>query len=162
MYIFGGRAGPECPFNDLYSLDRSWKWIKILFNNNPEDIPRGRWRHTTNVVGHHVILFGGRNKDTVFNDTFVLNLETMVWTEIKSEGEIPAPRYSHSAGKYFLFNQNQMICFSVVFKEQLFVFGGIMDTFTLLNDIHVFDIKSSTWRKLETTTPPSPRFSHTR
>ena len=60
--------------------------------------PRGN----TGVVFHKnsLILIGGLDLHTTFNDIWSFNLETKVWAELETKGQIPTARGGHSTTIY--------------------------------------------------------------
>lgn len=65
--------------------------------------PAARQSHTSTLVRpmNWMVVFGGCShavgERVLFNDTFRLALDTGEWTEIKTSGAIPCPRYKHCA-----------------------------------------------------------------
>lgn len=80
----------------------------------------------------------------VSNQLLAFNIEELRWEEIKATGQIPEPR-SGSA-------------MSAV-DGKLYMFGGLSEFSGWLNDLHVFDISTSTWVKVDNAAGlcPSPR-----
>lgn len=99
-----------------------------------------------NLNNSNATFFQGCCGGLHFSDILVLNLETMVWTNLKTTGTGPGPRDSHSA---------------VLVGHKMIVFGGTNGS-KKVNDLHIFDLGSKEW-----TCPncrgvaPSPRESHT-
>lgn len=52
------------------------------------------WHNKLIVVGGH--RYEKEGKFRYFNDTYILDLDTLVWKEVRCGGEILAPRYGHS------------------------------------------------------------------
>ncbi|KAG0535556.1 hypothetical protein BDA96_04G376000 [Sorghum bicolor] len=76
-------------------------------------------------------MFGGEdNKRRLLNDLHILDLETMMWEEIKSEKGGPAPRYDHSAAVYT--------------DQYLLIFGGSSHS-TCFNDLYLLDLQTLEW-----------------
>eukprot|EP00667_Euglena_gracilis_P008178 EG_transcript_8286 len=115
-------------------------WTKLS-----SDAGRGARRaHTTCVVEHWMLLFGGRSKTLEsLGDLCVLDLGAMTWQALAISNS-PSPRRNHTA--------------SAVGK-QMFIFGG--DNGTLMNDFHVFDTGTWSWSVPSFTgVAPSPRYAH--
>ena len=53
--------------------------------------------------------FGGRGGQTYYNDTWLFDVSTRKWNELRCIGRIPSPRRGHTAA---------------VVDEVLYVFGG--------------------------------------
>jgi hypothetical protein len=73
-------------------------WNKIEYSGTP---PPARWCHTTALQDRSMILFGGwsysrtdgvGSRSTFFNDMYIMNIDTFVWTELQTTGSIPRPR----------------------------------------------------------------------
>jgi N-acetylneuraminic acid mutarotase len=108
MYVFGGFSGEEY-LNDLYEFDfetENWTDISGLCKG---DIPAPRSRFCAAVHGDCMYLLGGWNKVGYFNDFYMYNFNTRVWTNI-SNGNFKIP----SISQYSL----------AVSDEFLYVFGG--------------------------------------
>lgn len=69
------------------------------------------------------------------------------WTQITQQGDIPRPLWNGGSG----YNQEQ---------SKFYIFGGQNGTFPadfIVNDFSVFDVATSTWTTLPSSTGPSPR-----
>lgn len=118
--------------------------------------PPARAAHTAVVCGGHMLVFGGNNGSTLYNDSCALRLGVadagqLQWTALEATGSIPTPRSGHSA---------------VMVGTRMIVFGGGegwgADCF---NDLHVldcdFDANVFMWlRPAFTGMPPAPRTGH--
>uniref|UniRef100_A0A6B2KXM7 BTB domain-containing protein n=1 Tax=Arcella intermedia TaxID=1963864 RepID=A0A6B2KXM7_9EUKA len=134
--VFGGKSNG---YNkNLWSFnmeDESWALLATT-----GDVPSGRYGHTLTINGDStkVYLFGGyENELGLSNELYVLDLATMVWSLIKTNGNMPGSRYGH---------------FSALMKdkkgeEKLIVYAG-RDSKGVLDDIWVFDLKKSKWAEL--------------
>ena len=71
------------------------KWRKIT----PGKGPAGREDHTWTVdgTGRFAYLFGGRDGDREFGDTWRYDLARDQWKRISVKGKSPAPRFGHNA-----------------------------------------------------------------
>lgn len=113
------------------------------------------------VVGDTVYLFGGKTNDTFLNAMYSFkhrvshNASTgaeehmIEWREIRILGDqpVPAPRYLHSA--------------CVLGKKKIVIFGGSAPDDSCYNDLHIFNTRTSTWLKFNTTgTAPPHRARH--
>ncbi|EGC36354.1 hypothetical protein DICPUDRAFT_77981 [Dictyostelium purpureum] len=102
VYIFGGYSGSQL-LNDLYILNiESMEWIQP----HPKgDIPSPRAGHTSAVIGNnrYIAVFGGTvegdpsnpNNAHCDNELFLFDVETFIWTQIKTTGTLPSPRTGH-------------------------------------------------------------------
>jgi N-acetylneuraminic acid mutarotase len=126
MYIFAGFSG-EHYLNDIHELDletETWTEITPLTSGDKPD-PRSRF--CAAVHGECMYVLGGWNKVGYFNDFYVFNLETKVWTKITSNFEIP------SISQYALCRH----------EEFLYVFGGFCaKTKACINKLYVYHIQN--------------------
>lgn len=90
-------------------------------------------------------MFGGIHDNSVLSSIYALDIVTSEWSEIKSHGDLPGPRHSHSMDAK---------------GSKLFMFGGY-DGDRALGDLYTFDIQRGLWSKLKTIgQSPNARFSH--
>lgn len=93
-------------------------------------------------------IFGGQDDDeTRFDDLYMLNLNTLHCTKVKTQQSPPPRRSYHSA---------------VVYKDSMIIFGGSFGGFpSFYNDVYEFQFATHQWRKLNTTGAiPSKRCNH--
>lgn len=93
MVVFGGRAGPTKPFNDVYTFDldaRVWSRMETVGH-----APSPRYKHSSCVVGSTMFVYGGRDAITVFGDLFALDLSQSPpqWHQIANP--FAFPRFDH-------------------------------------------------------------------
>ena len=139
MFLFGG--GHREVSNDVHSLDLdTWEWTQHPTSGNK---PSGRRHHVLWTITNNIIVFGGYGKGGYTNDTFHLNTHSMKWTELTTTGTPPSPRavcaYAQCAGKGF-------------------VFGGKGDIYN--NDLHMLDLTSHVWTKLQPISSSHPPVRH--
>ncbi|XP_023545254.1 acyl-CoA-binding domain-containing protein 5-like isoform X1 [Cucurbita pepo subsp. pepo] len=109
-------------------------------------IPSERWGHSACYYQGNVYVFGGCCGGLHFSDVLVLNLDTMLWTNMVTTGHSPGPRDSHGA---------------VIVGNQMIVFGGTNGS-KKVNDLHILDLGTKEWTQPECKgNPPAPRESHT-
>jgi hypothetical protein len=108
-----------------------------------------------------MIIFGGTaGTGEMFNDVHVYDLRTNTWSPLVCQGQIPAPRYGHSAQLI-----HQGVTSSVGIQEPLFVtYGGLLRDGTeasFSRDLHVLHLKNRYWVQVKTSHLfPSPRYGH--
>jgi N-acetylneuraminic acid mutarotase len=91
-------------------------------------VPISRGGQSVSLVGSRLIMFGGEdNKRRLLNDLHILDLETMMWEEVKTGKGGPAPRYDHSAAVYA--------------DQYLLIFGGSSHS-TCFSDIYLLDLQT--------------------
>lgn len=94
-------------------------------------VPTARDGQSVSILGSRLLMFGGEdNKRRLLNDLHILDLETMMWEEVKSEKGGPAPRYDHSAAVYA--------------DQYLLIFGGSSHS-TCFNDLYLLDLQTLEW-----------------
>ncbi|KYQ92341.1 Kelch repeat-containing protein [Tieghemostelium lacteum] len=72
--------------------------------------PSCRYFHSCNIIGTKGYLFGGYDGQSLLNDLYILDLETLEWSKPTVQGDhIPSPRCGHS---------------SITIGNKLYVFGG--------------------------------------
>jgi len=95
--------------------------VKVNFDKNAV-VPSTRWGHTSSVYQDKMYVLGGRN-ETDISDLYVLDPETMKWSEVTYANRIPKPRRRHSA---------------VFISSSLVMFGGFDGEF--YNDLHALHL----------------------
>ena len=130
----------------IYSLDLSIKtWETFETTGN---IPPPRESHTITACGDHIYLWGGHDKNGIHRngDLFYLNINTKVWSMTPYTWDTPPTRYNHTA---------------VTHKNVIYIFGGVSNDNTPLNDLYSFDPRSEEWKHLKPRgLQPQPREGH--
>ena len=165
LWVFGGCDSKTC-FRDTWKLDlESFEWKKShlkAFRDLNEHYPPPLRAHSATFIPPfssssagdnamtpstegHLLLFGGGDGPSYFNDIYTLSLRTMTWCKPsllgKITGQIPPPRRAHAAVYYEK-------------KKWLVVFGGgngsraLNDTWVL--ECKYWNEKGLNWRKVET------------
>lgn len=136
--LFGGIVVTNIINEYTYSNDTyiyriiSRTWIKINFNQKDSILPCERAAHTAAVNDNkQMVIYGGSNKFGLADDKlWILNLGDKnegIWSEIKTIGPTPGPRYGHS----------------LIFLKPFFVlFGGeISLNKNLSNELWIINVK---------------------
>ena len=96
VVLFGGADRGQGHFNDTAILQKTRReWRR---RETKGDVPTPRSGHAAASCGKFMFLFGGIDfaEEAAYNDSYVLNLETLEWKYVGEAGaEIPA-RNSHS------------------------------------------------------------------
>ncbi|KAK9810033.1 hypothetical protein WJX72_003716 [[Myrmecia] bisecta] len=156
--------------HDLVCIDCRSLAVAILTTSGP--CPSKRDTHTASLVGSKMVMFGGSDGKTSYNEVYVCDLRTLEWSVPKVWGSPPRPRDSHSA---------------VVYGQSIIVFGGSVpegasqngsggdrepdvDVETLddsedeapqSNDVYTLDTNRWCWARVNTPQPlPAARESH--
>lgn len=153
MIVVGGESGNGL-LDDVQVLnfDRfSWTTASSKLYLSPSSLPlkipacKG---HSLVSWGKKALLVGGKTEpwgDKV--SVWAFDTETECWSLMEAKGDIPVARSGHTV---------------VRASSVLILFGGEDAKRRKLNDLHMFDLKSSTWLPLHCTgTGPSPRSNHT-
>jgi N-acetylneuraminic acid mutarotase len=125
MYVFGGFSGEEY-LNDLFELDlqtETWTEITSLYKG---DIPAARSRFCAAVHENCMYILGGWNKVGYFNDFYMYNFDTRVWSNVtNSNFTIPCiSQYSLATdGNFFYvfggFCANEKTCINKLYLHKL-------------------------------------------
>ncbi|PRP80652.1 leucine carboxyl methyltransferase 2-like [Planoprotostelium fungivorum] len=145
LVLFGGRGGPDKAYNDLWVYDteeNSWKMMETL--GTP---PQARWRHSATLLGDKLIVYGGRDRNSFFSDTFTLDLPTLSWSS-KNERQGPGPLCSHTCTA---FRDDEMI-----------LYGGLKSTSSASDETWIYNVVDEAWRKVAVKGEKNPGkcFSH--
>eukprot|EP01080_Neovahlkampfia_damariscottae_P002204 gene2204-2378_t len=111
LILFGG--------HDEFSFLNDVWWIKVNSNKGDESVestleiendshnnkvPCPRMQHASTVIKSNskfkLYIFGGKSKYRLLNDLWCLDIESMLWKNIKYEGNIPSPRQGHILVSY--------------------------------------------------------------
>lgn len=157
LYISGGTRNGRL-LSDIQVLDftsSTWSSLKLFA------APSSAQTENDSLVqgfpatsGHHMIVWGqklllldGHPKYSSHVTVRVLDLETQECGVMETIGELPVARAGESV---------------TLVASKLIMFGGEDIHRKLLNDIHILDLESMTWKKVEATqNPPCPRYDHT-
>eukprot|EP01112_Ceratiomyxa_fruticulosa_P000175 TRINITY_DN1018_c0_g2_i5.p1 TRINITY_DN1018_c0_g2~~TRINITY_DN1018_c0_g2_i5.p1 ORF type:complete len:592 (+),score=135.87 TRINITY_DN1018_c0_g2_i5:256-2031(+) len=152
--IFGGSHAID-PTRTVYLNDIvlyhaiTKEWIAAYACGN---CPSGRSKHTATRVGNFLFIIGGGDGVRLYDDVFVLDLESMTWSSPPLKGVPPSPRWGHST--------------AFLPPSQLIVFGGYSGG-NRMNDVHILNIDTFTWTRVPNVGRsgnediPSPRAGHT-
>ncbi|EJD51777.1 hypothetical protein AURDEDRAFT_111391 [Auricularia subglabra TFB-10046 SS5] len=150
FFVFGGQADLEF-LNDLWSFDLSslrasaptWDLVWPAQGNDP---PPRRTGHVCVTHQEKIYVFGGTDGKFHYNDTWVFDVATRVWSELTCIGFIPAAREGHAAA---------------LVDDVIYIFGGRGVDGKDLNDLAAFKITNSRWFTFTRMgEPPSGRSGH--
>ena len=145
MYIFGGYGGvgyARRDFNDICALDLdTWEWRPIECTG---EIPEPRSGHQAVAVNELIYVIGGWNSMVQFDNMYILDTNTHVWTKPAQQNSFGPPRWNFSAVSVF-----------AVPYWKIFVFGGNSGDLTdggnpqgqYLNDMVVLETGTLTWTR---------------
>ncbi|KAG0475016.1 hypothetical protein HPP92_014702 [Vanilla planifolia] len=150
MVVVGGDSGHGM-LNDtnILTLDKlSWAAARTKIYGSPMRLKFPACKdHCLVSWGNSVLLVGGKTDHPsggVLVWSFDVDIER--WSNVEVKGDIPVARGGHTV---------------IRAGPVLILFGGEDKKGRKLHDLHMFDLKSSTWLPLHYTgTAPSPRSSH--
>jgi N-acetylneuraminic acid mutarotase len=97
--------------------------------------PPGRGGSTGVFANGKLVVFGGHffsgdDKFEYLNETWLLDVDNLVWHQVSCSGELPGPRYGHTAH---------------VLGSRMFVFGGKGPGDTVYKDVYFLDLIEWVW-----------------
>ncbi|KAF8929201.1 hypothetical protein BGZ47_001224 [Haplosporangium gracile] len=133
VYVFGGCDPKNC-FNTLYIFDADtmhWSQPKT-YGSIP---PPCRAHSSTLVDNKRLYVFGGGDGPQYFNELYMLDTDTLTWTNPQTTGKRPRRRRAHT---------------TCVYNNCIYVFGG-GDGVQALNDTYQLNLADMHWTELKTT-----------
>lgn len=125
--------------------------------------PCARFGHSANLINQtKMVVFGGGNGTDFFNDLYVLDLDAFAWTQPKTTGPAPSPRFNHISAQ----NGNKIIihggyCFDDDLQKQAGEKQGTFLRSCYLNDLRVLNTDKFEWIRVRVSgAPPLPRYGH--
>ena len=117
---------------------------------------------TTTILGDKLYVFGGRRlartKPQHTAKLYELDLIHRHWTKLEVKGDIPPPRYFHSV---CALGDSKLVCYGGMSPSQTADAGPDgQNEVTVMSDIHIFDVPTKTWTKLNPADPPQGRYAH--
>lgn len=144
LLVFGGGEAGKEPVSDdrVYIYNpMNKKWIALSIKG---ESPKLRHGHVMiNQNDKFIFMYGGMNAEGIFDDMWRLDLMKMLWNriEFKQDGVRPCGRAAHGG---------------ILIDEKLFIFGGIGDSGTALDDLWKYNIDTNEWSKIEVYGHPPP------
>ncbi|KAI0258345.1 hypothetical protein BC834DRAFT_926538 [Gloeopeniophorella convolvens] len=175
IWVFGGGNGMQA-LNDVWTLDVGGAldrvcWEHMPVNGRKRPAPRGY--HTANLVQNVMVIVGGSDGRECFHDIWCLNLDSLVWTQVKPD--TLHRRLSHSSaqiGSYLFISGGhdgseytlELLLFnlvraphdararpvprgyhaSLVTDSRLFVFGGF-NGHDVFEEVYVLDLAAAAY-----------------
>ncbi|KAF0888874.1 hypothetical protein E2562_019383 [Oryza meyeriana var. granulata] len=152
MVVFGGDSGHQLlDDTKILNLEKlAWDCVAPKVHPSPNrrslKLPACKG-HCLVPWGNSVILVGGKTEPASDRlSVWIFNMETEVWSLVEAKGDIPAARSGHTVTRA---------------GATLILFGGEDTKGKKRHDLHMFDLKSSTWLPLNYKgSGPSPRSNH--
>ena len=134
LILFGGWDGGSDYLDDLWSYDPStgnWEWLETA-----DTAPGPRASHAVayDPVASRLVLFGGFDGSTYYDDTWVYDLAQNTWSSRAFVTSTPPARYGHS------------MAYDPVTK-QIILFGGF-DGIREYDDTWAYDLTTNVWTNL--------------
>lgn len=136
IYCYGGANANDGPLNDLFEFDQDAnEWAQLLTSpkNDPKDMPPEMEMHTAHIYYDenekpHMILIGGRSKESISDGIYSLDIEELVWTRLL---DMPTALCAH--------------CSCIINNNYVVVYGGF-DGLQIFDSIRRYDIKNNKWQ----------------
>jgi hypothetical protein len=136
--LFFGGGDNDGFMNDLHLLEIDTLTWSPVFTAGSSPSPRSR--HSATLVKSTLWVIGGLGEgQNVFNDVYTLNTTSMVWSKPVLKGNPMNPRWGHSA---------------IRSGSNIIIFGG-HNGVEVMNDLHILDTDSNSWRVVEPTSVQS-------
>ena len=126
LVLFGGVVD-KVPNNNTWTYSLKTKRWHLVVPDSDMPLPEPRSGHSTAAVNEdEMILFGGANISATryYNDIWLFNVRTKVWTQIEPAGEKPSHRWASAVAS---------------FESRIYVHGGESPHYEVLSDLHVYD-----------------------
>ena len=130
MFLFGGQYDDDAITKDDYLWCYDFEEKKWECLDSKGDLPTPRWDHTCCLYKNKLILFGGinrgGNKIKFSHDMFYeLDLDLLIWKEIKLKGDYPLKRMGH---------------ISIIYKNFMYIHGGINWNYSVCSELYKCDL----------------------
>ena len=131
IFYMGGFVGSEV-LNDLFYIDTATMTVVTRPALAGSARPPPRASHASAAVGNKLYVFGGFDGEVSLSDLWVLNTDTLEWSEVVPVASAPPPaRSAHSM---------------VTFEGRLIVYGG-HDEEDYYSEVWVFNPRTRKWSK---------------
>ncbi|KAK5748489.1 hypothetical protein LTS12_021448 [Elasticomyces elasticus] len=117
---------------------------------------------TTTVLGDKLYVFGGRRlsrtKPQLTANLYELDLVRRHWTKLDIKGDVPPPRYFHSM---CTLGDSKLVCYGGMSPAPVPENGSeAQSEVIVMSDIHMFDVPTHTWMRINTAESPQGRYAH--
>ncbi len=139
MILFGGWNGITGSFyNDVWSLDLtpgSEEWTQLTPSGTPPNV-RAATNAVIDPVNNRMIVFGGSDGSSGYNDTWSLEFNRLTWYELSTPGICPSKRFAHAT----IYDE---------IGHQMIIFGGDNYYQPMMNDVWSLDLTygKERWRE---------------
>ncbi|KAM9319621.1 tRNA wybutosine-synthesizing protein 4 [Gastrophryne carolinensis] len=153
VLVLGGRYSPSRPAGGAQILQYKDDAVTLTTARTDANPGLQRWRHTATMVTlsgkRYVLVFGGVSAAAALQDDwFFIEPEELQRVQVPVCGDPPPPCHTHSACSW---------------GGGAVISGGLLISGPPSSSIYILTPQKShfLWKKLETTPPLTPRFSHT-
>ena len=132
-------------YDDMWEYEYdSGLWLEVQMSNTPS----GRFNAMVTYIPkrHQLFLFGGFSRNERISDTWILDLETMVWTELNPV-DTPSPR-SDSSVSYDPEN------------DVVILFSGYRNDEVKTQQTWVYSFEEENWVEMFPENPPLHQYGH--
>ena len=148
MLVMGGRNFWQNRLNDVYQLDlNTLTWTAVSTSGTPPTIREAHSAIYDGLGGRNrMIIHGGTDGYTYFNDTWELDLNTMTWSQLTPSGPTPAGTNFHT---------------TVLDPDtgRMLLYGGSNPVST--DQFFSLDLATNTWTQISPAGPaPQSRWGH--
>ena len=118
---------------------------------------------TTTILGDKLYVFGGRrlsrSKPQLTSNLYELDLVRRHWTKLDVKGDIPPPRYFHSV---CTLGDTKLVCYGGMSpaSPNVEMTTDAQPEVIVMSDIHIYDVPTNTWMKVNTPDAPQGRYAH--
>ncbi len=131
IIVFGGADITGAVFyNDVWLLSVAHnRWTRVKAEGL--SAPSGRHFHSCVLFERALWVFGG-SSNSIHQDLYKFNLDTLHWSSVGTLGVLPSPRHGHSA---------------IVYNDCMYVYGGFDRNGFACNDVCEFSFATLSWDK---------------
>ena len=118
---------------------------------------------TTTILGDKLYVFGGRrlsrSRPQLTSNLYELDLIKRHWTKLEPKGDVPPPRYFHSV---CTLGHTKLVCYGGMSPAPAAVemSADAQPEVIVMSDIHIYDVLSKSWMKINTLDAPQGRYAH--
>jgi len=137
VILFGGEDTKGC-LDDIWFYDvPNGDWNNLGLANSLA--PRSEHSMVYDSARGQIILFGGRGRDGLLNDTWSFDVKLKKWTELNPSNP-PSPRFGHA----MVYDSS---------RDRIIMFGGANND-RCLDDTWSYDPITNSWTELNPSNPP--------
>ncbi|KAK3711714.1 hypothetical protein LTR37_009491 [Vermiconidia calcicola] len=112
---------------------------------------------TTTILSDKLYVFGGRrlsrSKPQLTSNLYELDLIRRHWTKLRTQGDIPPPRYFHSVCSL---GDSKLVCYGGMSPSPASpeMTAEAPPEVVVMSDIHIYDVPTKTWMKINVQDSP--------